>query len=292
MTLSVRNVSGLVYVVIIALWAAVLIPMWLRRHAESLEVRSTSQFSAAMQMLNSGAKVETPVGPRDGRVADLGGDDWLWEQHVAYTTEVAAKRRVRALVLLVAVVLLVIVHILTFFGLSPKWIPILLAIFLLAYLVVTSRVAVHESMHPFAIYEGQRLTGKAPMWSREIPSVDVVHRTPRFDDQGRSWDAAPRHELVEQEYATTEGARVRGSGAPQRSRRETEVQRRRDTVARKRRDTVTRKRRDTEIQELLMAEELQRRDASAQGRIDYRAETTPLPSRPGRYPSRDWAVNE
>ena len=282
--------SGLVYVVIIALWAAVLIPMWLRRHAESLEVRSTSEFSAAMQMLNSGASVDTPVGPKDGRVADLGGDRWLWDQHVAYTSQVAAKRRGRALVLLVAVVLLLIVHVLTYVGVSPKWVPILLALFLLAYLTVTSRVAVNESMHPFAIYEGALLTGKSPMWSKEIPSVDVVHPAPRFDDQGRAWDAVPRHERPEPSYATADGSRSQGSGMARRSRRDTEVQRRRDTVARKRRDTVTRKRRDTEIQELLMAEEFQRRDA--QRRVDYRAETTPLPSRPGRYPGRDWAVNE
>ncbi|MBU6245143.1 MAG: hypothetical protein KGP12_08015 [Actinomycetales bacterium] len=284
--------SGLIYVVIIALWAAVLIPMWLRRKDRSIEVRSTSEFSAAMQLLSSGASVQTPVGPKDSRVAELGGDEWLWEQHVSYTTEVAAKRRVRALVLLVAVVLLLIVHVLTYVGVSPKWVPILLAVFLLAYLVVTSRVAVNESMHPFAIYEGQRLSGKGAMWSREIPSVDVVHPSPRFDDQGLAWDAVPRLRPPEPAYAAADASGAQGSGMARRSRRDTEVQRRRDTVARKRRDTMTRKRRDTEIQELLLAEELQRRDASYQGRVDYRAETTPLPSRPGRYSSRDWAVNE
>lgn len=50
---SLRVVTGLIYVVIIALWAAVLIPMWLRRHDRISEVRSTKKFSTAMQSLGS-----------------------------------------------------------------------------------------------------------------------------------------------------------------------------------------------------------------------------------------------
>jgi hypothetical protein len=50
---SVEVVTGLIYVVIIALWAAVLIPMWLRRHDRISEVRSTKKFSTAMQSLGS-----------------------------------------------------------------------------------------------------------------------------------------------------------------------------------------------------------------------------------------------
>ena len=38
---SVRTVTGLIYVVIIALWVAVLIPMWLRRHDQVSEVIAT-----------------------------------------------------------------------------------------------------------------------------------------------------------------------------------------------------------------------------------------------------------
>lgn len=50
---SVRTVTGFIYVVIIALWAAVLIPMWLRRHDRISEVRSTKKFSTAMASLGS-----------------------------------------------------------------------------------------------------------------------------------------------------------------------------------------------------------------------------------------------
>lgn len=48
--------TGLIYVVIIALWAAVLIPMWLRRHDQISEVRSTLRFSSSMRALGTNAR--------------------------------------------------------------------------------------------------------------------------------------------------------------------------------------------------------------------------------------------
>ncbi len=53
--------TGLIYVVIIALWAAVLIPMWLRRHDQISEVRSTLRFSSAMKTLGRDTKVRGVV---------------------------------------------------------------------------------------------------------------------------------------------------------------------------------------------------------------------------------------
>lgn len=49
--LSLRIVTGLIYIVIIALWVAVLVPMWLRRHDQISELRSTAKFSRSMQRL-------------------------------------------------------------------------------------------------------------------------------------------------------------------------------------------------------------------------------------------------
>ena len=43
--------SGLVYAVIVALWAGVLVPMWLRRHDAENESRSVDRFTSAMQVL-------------------------------------------------------------------------------------------------------------------------------------------------------------------------------------------------------------------------------------------------
>jgi hypothetical protein len=44
--------SGVVYGVIVALWAVVLVPMWLRRHDAANETRSADRFSHAMRTLS------------------------------------------------------------------------------------------------------------------------------------------------------------------------------------------------------------------------------------------------
>ena len=44
--------SGLIYAAIVAMWAAVLVPMWLRRHDASVEARSVDRFSTAMRILS------------------------------------------------------------------------------------------------------------------------------------------------------------------------------------------------------------------------------------------------
>jgi hypothetical protein len=44
--------SGLIYAVIVGLWAVVLVPMWLRRHDEASESRSVDRFEGAMRTLS------------------------------------------------------------------------------------------------------------------------------------------------------------------------------------------------------------------------------------------------
>ncbi len=44
--------SGLIYAVIVALWAVVLVPMWLNRHDANTETRSVDRFSSAMRSLS------------------------------------------------------------------------------------------------------------------------------------------------------------------------------------------------------------------------------------------------
>jgi len=44
--------SGVIYAVIVALWALVLVPMWLRRHDTENEVQSVDRFSNAMGILS------------------------------------------------------------------------------------------------------------------------------------------------------------------------------------------------------------------------------------------------
>jgi hypothetical protein len=43
--------NGLLYAAIVVVWAVVLVPMWLRRHEETAELRSVSRFSSAMRVL-------------------------------------------------------------------------------------------------------------------------------------------------------------------------------------------------------------------------------------------------
>jgi hypothetical protein len=45
-------VSGLVYAVIVALWAAVLVPIWLRRHDDAALTRSADRYTRAMRTLS------------------------------------------------------------------------------------------------------------------------------------------------------------------------------------------------------------------------------------------------
>lgn len=55
--------TGLIYIVIIALWAAVLIPIWLRRHDQISEVRSTARFSSAMRSLGESGQPKYATEP-------------------------------------------------------------------------------------------------------------------------------------------------------------------------------------------------------------------------------------
>ena len=47
--------AGLIYAVIIGMWALVLVPMWLRRHDEAQESKSADRFARAMGTLRRGA---------------------------------------------------------------------------------------------------------------------------------------------------------------------------------------------------------------------------------------------
>ena len=63
--LSVCSVgSGIVFVIIIGLWAVVLVPMWLRNHDATVESKSVDRFSTAMRTLSrrgSGPRAPAPV---------------------------------------------------------------------------------------------------------------------------------------------------------------------------------------------------------------------------------------
>ena len=114
--------TGLIYVVIIALWAAVLIPIWLRRHDQISEVRSTARFSSAMKSL----------GKEDGRRSRSRGSSRSMESY-SPAQEAAAKRR--AIIMGVLSGALALLLVLAVVGLVPRWSPIVLAVLVLSYVI-------------------------------------------------------------------------------------------------------------------------------------------------------------
>lgn len=125
--------TGLIYVVIIALWAAVLIPIWLRRHDQISEVRSTARFSSAMKTLGKNEK--------SGRSARRGSPSG---RPTSPAQEAAAKRR--ALVMGILSAALAVVLGLAVVGLVPRWAPIVLAVGVLTYVIAASMTSSRRSV--------------------------------------------------------------------------------------------------------------------------------------------------
>ena len=125
--------TGLIYVVIIALWAAVLIPIWLRRHDQISEVRSTARFSSAMKTLGKNEK--------SGRSARRGSSSG---RPTSPAQEAAAKRR--ALVMGILSAALAVVLGLAVVGLVPRWAPIVLAVGVLTYVIAASMTSSRRSV--------------------------------------------------------------------------------------------------------------------------------------------------
>lgn len=109
--------TGLIYIVIIGLWAAVLIPMWLRRHDQISEVRSTARFSSAMRTLgrdSRGRTIKSPVDQRSQARAD------------------ASRRRLT--VLAVLVITLLVTSGMYLMAMVPVAVPVIVGIALLGFL--------------------------------------------------------------------------------------------------------------------------------------------------------------
>lgn len=118
---NVRGVTGLIYIVIIALWAAVLIPMWLRRHDQVSEVRSTARFGRSMNALASNEKLH------DERVV-------MNKRHINAST-----RRAIVLACLAGLTLLTLITAIA--GATPKFLPIFLALLTAGFLVASAMTA-------------------------------------------------------------------------------------------------------------------------------------------------------
>lgn len=118
--------GGLIYAVIVGLWAVVLVPMWLRRHDEVSESRSVDRFQGAMRTLSrkgSGAVGDRREVLRSRRTpATTARPDHL-PVPVPVPSSSAAVRRRRSLLGLAG--LLLVVVLLGFVGVLPWWVLVL-----------------------------------------------------------------------------------------------------------------------------------------------------------------------
>jgi hypothetical protein len=207
-------VTGLIYVVIIALWAAVLIPIWLRRHDQISEVRSTARFSSAMRSLGSQGQVQyaTDSYPLESRAMDIDylrtppreapmtrpttqrpseGLDPDYERELARQS--AATRR--AIVLGALTVLLLATLVLALVAILPKWAPILAAVPVVAFVLATSMTAsVRSEARPAS--RPARTTRSAPAMKparamAPVAEVEDDWETWNAWDDEDSWEAVP-----------------------------------------------------------------------------------------------------
>jgi hypothetical protein len=166
--------TGLIYVIIIALWAAVLIPIWLRRHDQISEVRSTARFQSAMSTL--------------GRK----------NSHRATAASVAQRRR--AIVLGVLTMTLATTLILGLLNMAPIWLAVVSALLVGAYLVAAALTANQRGASRTAARRITRAVRETQYLTEEVVEVDetVVEqpaaRKRRFaslaeDEEFAKWDA-------------------------------------------------------------------------------------------------------
>jgi hypothetical protein len=206
-------VTGLIYLVIIALWAAVLIPMWLRRHDQISEVRSTARFSSAMRSLGSHGQPQYAMsmsgGPmtssipevsvaRTSRSTPAEGVDPSYERELARQS--AATRRAIVLGVLTAVLLVTLIG--AVLGMLPKWVPVLAAIPVIAFVVATAMTASQRSSSQRSTAQRTaRPARRAPRGEDDAPAVPASaplqtdeewENWNAWDDDTGSWEAVPQ----------------------------------------------------------------------------------------------------
>ena len=128
--------SGVIYAVIVVLWAVVLVPLWLRRHDEVTETRSVDRFQGAMRTLSrrdaATLDAREVVVPR--RRATRALPDGASAQISASAHAAVRRRRIEVGLGLVTLVLLVLARL----HAVPLWTALLPFVLLLCYLAVVS----------------------------------------------------------------------------------------------------------------------------------------------------------
>jgi len=218
-------VTGLIYVVIIALWAAVLIPIWLRRHDQISEVRSTARFSSAMSRLGTqgatryadSAGQDAPMrefSSRDTQMLDTTAPSRRAPDREARMTrstparpaegldpdyerelvrQAAATRR--AIVLGALTLILLVALILAIVGIAPRWLPVLAALPVVAFvlaaaLTASARTTSRPAARPARRPEAAPRSTAAPAAGAATQAEDDWETWNAWDDDD-SWEAVP-----------------------------------------------------------------------------------------------------
>lgn len=185
--LACAFVTGLIYVVIIALWAAVLIPIWLRRHDQISEVRSTARFSSAMRSLGKNNGGRSSGGSQAAHYSNVAFDPRTRAQ------ETAAKRR--AIIMGILSAALALTLILAIVNVVPRWAPILLAVVVLSYVIA-------------AAVTSSRRSSSAPASRRREQFVGTYDDVPAaYDDLDDYRDVAYSDQVAEVAYPRSRGLR-------------------------------------------------------------------------------------
>ncbi len=208
--------TGLIYVVIIALWAAVLIPVWLRRHDQISEVRSTARFSSAMKSLGSQGQprlvldayaMEMSLPPSRSPVPEVRmarsttsrppeGLDPAYERELVRQS--AATRR--ALVLGALTLVLLVVLVLAVLSIAPRWAPIVAVVPVVLFVLAASmtagaRTEVRKERAPVRAARRAPTTVSArdavPARAAAKSAADEEWENWNAWDDEESWDAVP-----------------------------------------------------------------------------------------------------
>lgn len=163
--------SGVIYAVIVVLWAVVLVPMWLRRHDEVSESRSVDRFQGAMRTLSRrggwGGDREVVMPPRpEGHLVPDGARP--------IDTSPSARRR-RALLVLLSVCLAAAVAALT--GVLHAWVAVLVALVVFGFAARGRVVAQREAQRQVAARRARAAAARRRRDARVEAELAQVRRS-------------------------------------------------------------------------------------------------------------------
>lgn len=131
--------TGLIYVAIVAAWAAYLVPMWLRRHDERSRLKAVERYSSAMRVLSrrtdESDRARYVVRPKGSEVPRVIAPVPTRSAAQVRARRLAAMRRRRVLSTLTLA--LMSVGSLAVFSLLPRWSVLIPAGLLLSFVALT-----------------------------------------------------------------------------------------------------------------------------------------------------------